>query len=321
MPQFLKQLGDAVPHPVAWGCVAIGIGFVLAGLASPIKAKADKKRNSRNIEAQSKGRWLQRLFVTLLVSGGILTGFGTWLTVEGGETNAQRLLDQTRKENDEARRESKAKLEMVLNALNAAKQEQTRLLTDEKIKGLQKDIVAWLDDFAARKSDKQRQLEEARLANVQRESQISADAAPVFSFVLRIVEESLRAYVKRTGADIEIMLRPLPQNYYENGVNNPARVIRFSSAGQWQFELIANLPANETQAPRLDIRCIGKDRREGVLMITPSRPTKKLFVQGWGILPTPDTSAIFGEYELEGYEETLGRVLQRLIEAQLAQMP
>jgi hypothetical protein len=49
MLQFLKLVIDAIPHPVIWGCVSIAIGFIFAGFAGPIKVKADKKRNSRNV--------------------------------------------------------------------------------------------------------------------------------------------------------------------------------------------------------------------------------------------------------------------------------
>lgn len=321
MLQFIENLTNAIPHPVPWGCVAIAIGFVLAGLAGPIKGRADKKRNSRNLETKNKSRWLQRLFIALLILGAVFTGFGTWLTVKGGEINAQKLFDETRRENDEARIEYRAELKRVLSALNAAKQEQTRLLTDEKIKGLQKDLLAWVDDFTVRKPDKQRQLEAAKLASSQLEIQITAEAAPVYSFMLRMVEESLRAYAKRTGLKIQIDVRPLPENYYQPNVNNPARIVHFPGDKQWRFDVIANAPAREEQPPRLDIDFYDNGRRRGAVWILANRGAKKLTIQGWGVLPTPDPSTIFGEYEIDDYEGTLGRVLQRLIEAELAQIP
>jgi len=63
------------------------------------------------------------------------------------------------------------------------------------------------------------------------------------------------------------------------------------------------------------------DKRSGFLDIYETANGKKLHVTANGILPTPDVSSISGDYDVEGFEETLGRILQRLVEAQLLQTP
>lgn len=317
----LQRLADAFPHPILIGCIAIGLGLVLAGFAGPVRSRSDRARNAKNPLKKRNARKLHALFVAMLLVAGALTAAGTALTINGGQMSAADILRQTREENDRASREYQAKLSTVLSALNSAKQEQTRLLTDEKIKGLQKDLLAWVDDFSARKSDKQRQFDEAKLANTQKEIQQSSDVAPVFSFVLRVLEESFRTYAKKTGSEIQLSLRPLPENYYEADINSPPRSIRFKGEAVWSISVNASPPAERENAIVLVISFTSSDKRGGSLYIYETNKGTKLHVTGSGTFPTPDTSRILGDYEVAGYEETLGRILQRLVEAQLIQTP
>jgi hypothetical protein len=325
---MVQRVIDSIPHPIAFGCIAIAVGALAFTLAGPIKSKLDQARRSKRDTTRAKALRFRLYYAVLLAAGVLLTAAGTGLTINGGQINAvamakqaQALLDQTRQENERASKEYQAKLQTVLNQLNAAKQEQTRLLTEEKIKGLQKDLLGWVEDFGKRRTDKQKQFEEAKIANTQKEIQMSADATPVFAFVLRTIEESLKIYAKKYSADIQIDLRPLPQNCFEAAVNSPPRSVKFKGDASWTIYVNANPPPSEDNPIVMSIQFVSVDKRSGSLQIYEQRKEKKLQVTGGGILPTPDAAQIFGQHDIDNYEEALGRILQRLVEAQLIQTP
>lgn len=116
-------------------------------------------------------------------------------------------------------------------------------------------------------------------------------------------------------------MRPLPQNYFVAGVNDPPREIRFKGGAFWRIVVSASSPPNEDNPINLTLNFVSTDGRHGNVNIYENKKAKKLYVNGGGILPTPDSARIFGDYEIENYEETLGRILQRLVEAQLIQTP
>lgn len=324
----LQQILDSVPYPTGVGCIAIGLGFVVAGLASPIKSKADRARKARTAVNRAPARKLRIQFFLTLLGGALLTAGGTWLTLNGARLDsdakakeAKGLLDQTRKENDQARKDFEARLQTVLVALNAAKTAQTNLLTDEKIKGFSKDVLQWADDFSKRKPDKQREFEQAKIATTQQEIQISADSMPLFSFTLRFIQQIVDAYEKRSGEKFSVSLAPLPQNFYDPKINNTSRMIRFAGDGQWQFSVNANPPANESNPPMLQVNFTSTEGRSGQLWMRRSSDGKKFEVRGGGILPIPDSAAVFGEYQMEDYEDSIRRIFERLLEGQLSQNP
>ena len=324
-----QTLIDAIPHPIPIGCIAITIGFILAGLASAVKTNADRSRNSRKPENKRKSHRLQRLFIVVLVLGGFLTGFGTLLTINGGRLNgdaqakaAQTLLDATRKENEEARKEYTKQLQMVLLAVNAAKQEQTRLLTEERLKVIGNDLSQWVEDFAKRRPDKQRQFQQARVAQRQKEIQISSDSAQLFSLIMRFVEDLSRAYGKQTGVALEIKIPPFPEDYYDPAAaTSGERYIRFGGKSQWTFYVYTSAPANEDNPPYLQIVMTDPTGRSGVVNVQRMPKSNKFVVNGSGTLPVPEASSLFQEYELDNFEQTLKRVIQRFLEAQLLEAP
>ena len=326
----IQRLFDAIPHSVVFGCIGIALGVVVVGFASPIKSKADRARGSRAQGSRRRARRLHWSFVLLLVLGAALTGLGTWLTINGARSDAatqvkvaQDLLDQTRKENEQARKEFDAKLQTVLVALNAAKAEQTRLLTEEKIKGIRTNFLQWADDFASRKSDKQRQFEQARIAERQKEIQISSESMPLFLFITRFVQEVLSAYIKQAkdATEIRINMPALPENFYDVTANQTPHNIQFGPKAHWDFYVYGNLPATEDQTPYLRINFNSSEGRNGWVEIRKIPKTKKFAVGGGGTLPVPNATALFGEYETEDYEETIRRIFQQFIEGQLVDVP
>jgi len=93
----------------------------------------------RSDKTRATVKRLRISYAAFLIAGVLLITAGTGLTINGGQINAtnqaqqaQLLLDKTREENKRAGDEYRAELAKVLSALNAAKQEQTRLLADER---------------------------------------------------------------------------------------------------------------------------------------------------------------------------------------------
>jgi hypothetical protein len=313
----LQQILDSIPYPTAVGCVAIGLGFIVAGLASPLKSKADRARKARAPEKRAPAKTLRIQFALTLLCGALLTAGGTWLTHNGARLESER----TRKENEQARKDLELRIQNILVALNAAKAEQNRLLTDEKIKGFSKDVLQWADDFQKRKPDKQREFEQARIAATQQEVQISSDSMPVLSFALQSIQQIVEAIQKKSGETFKISLRPFSQNFYDSKINSPSRTIQFFGDARWDLSISASPPAQESNPPSLYINFTSTDGRNGHLYIRRNSDGKKFFVGGGGILPIPNSTAIFGEYDMNGYEDAIRRIFQRLMEGQLSQSP
>jgi hypothetical protein len=328
MFESIQRAMGEIPHPIFVGCVAIGLGVLATGFASPFKSKADRAQKSRVPATRTRARAFRAGFISLLIIGAILSGFGTWLTINGARADAavqvaaaQKLLDQTRKDNDQARKEFDSKLQTVLVALNAAKQEQTRLLTEEKIKVIRNDFLQWAQDFANRKPDKQRQFEQAKIAQKQQEIQITAESMPLFSFTIKFVQEALRAYSKQAGKDFKVDLPGLPENFYSADANKSQRVIQFTNTAGWSFTINANLPAREDVPPILAIQFTDSGGRNGFLYMTRIPNATKFRIWGSGTLPEPQSSTIFGDYEMENYEDAISRAFRPLIEGQLLDTP
>jgi hypothetical protein len=79
------------------------------------------------------------------------------------------------------------------------------------------------------------------------------------------------------------------------------------------------LPAQESNQPLLNLGFTSTEGRNGSMYFQRSADGKKFYVRGGGTLPVPNTATIFGEYPMEGYEESVSRILQRLVEAQVLQ--
>jgi hypothetical protein len=313
----LQQILDSIPYSTASGCVAIGLGFIVAGLASPIKSRADRARKARTPEKRAPATKLRVQFFLTLLLGALLTAGGTWLTLNGARLDAEHM-QQT---NDKARKELEAKIQNILVALNTAKAEQNRLLTDEKIKGFSKDVLQWADEFQKQKPDKQREFEQAKLAETQQEIQISGDSMPLFSFTIQTIHQLIEAIQKRSGESYKLDLRPLSQNFYDTNINSPIRSVKFAGDAQWQISIGAYLPANENNTPVFSVSFTSVEGRGGSLSMRRSSDGKTFSIGGGGTLPFPNSAAIFGEYQMNDYEDTIRRVFQRLLEGQLSQSP
>jgi hypothetical protein len=207
-------------------------------------------------------------------------------------------------------------------AIRAAKQEEARTRTEDKINIIQDNFHQWAEDFVKRRPDKQRQLQEAKNASLQKELQISSESTPLFSYVIRFVEEAVRAYSKQSGQKIRTDIPPLPDNFYASDANNIDRSIRFSGGkASWTFNVSTNLPARDDQAPQLVVTLTNAEGRGGTIYVSIAPKTGRFNVSGSGILPTAEVTQMFGQYDLAKYEETIRQVFQPLLEAQLTETP
>lgn len=312
----IESLVDAIPHPIVIGCAAIGLGLIIAGFASPVKSRSDRVRNSKTAERRRKGTRLRWLFGAMLLLAGILTAAGTGLTINGGRIDADKKAAETREENERARGELDRQFRTVLAALNAAKQEQTAALTEQRLKAIGNDVTQWAQEFALQLPDKERQFDEARTAERQREIQLCSDSAPLFNFTISFVERAARAYAAQSGAHIEIHLPPLPQNYFDTDANVP-RYVKFGEKSDWGFRVIVSAPVNQQNPPQLYVSLSGPRGRGGNLWISRSADGKKFSFGGGGLLPVADGPKLFHEYDMEGFEQTIDSLCRHFLEAQL----
>jgi hypothetical protein len=204
--------------------------------------------------------------------------------------------------------------------LNAARAGTDRLLTEERIKIIGNNFDEWAQDFANRKPAAQRQLDLIRLAERQKEIRISSDSTQLFLLVIRFIEDVVRAYEKRTGDHFEIAhADSLPQNLYDvSGSGN--RTIQFGGPARWEFVVFANQPANEEVPPTLRIIMTSAERRTGFVDLRRLTKEGKFSITGGGALPLPNASALFKEYDFNGFEEIVRNVFRQFVEAQLAQI-
>ncbi len=213
-------------------------------------------------------------------------------------------------------------MQEMLLAIHAAKQEEGRRQTEEKINIIQDNFLQWAEDFTKRRPDKQRQLEQAKNASIQKEIQISTESMPLFSYVVRFTEEAVRAYSKQTGHQIRTDIPPLPGNFYAADANNIERVIRFPGGkAMWSFSTNANPPARDDQTPTLSISFTNSEGRGGNINIQIIPKTGRFNINGSGILPSPEAAQWFGQYSLVKSEDTIRQFFQPLIEAQLTETP
>ncbi len=212
-------------------------------------------------------------------------------------------------------------MQEMLLAIRAAKQEESRHQTEEKINIIRDNLLQWVEDFEKRRPEKQRQLEQAKSASLQKELQISSESTPLFSYVIGFVQQAFRAYAQK-GHPLRVDLPLLPDNFYAPDANAIERSIRFSGGkAQWSFSVSACPPARDDQAPQLQINFANAEGRGGTIYVSIIPKTGRFNIGGSGILPSPDAQQSFGQFSLDKYEDTIRQVFQPLIEAQLTETP
>jgi hypothetical protein len=250
------------------------------------------------------------------------------------ERNAKVLeqLQAQKAVNAQSEQEFREKFQAVLVQLDAAKHEDSKKITEEKIRVIQKDFAEWATNFVnnypalkvdidrARLDSEQGKLP-SQISETKKEIQISEETFSVISFAVRNVQELVRNYSERTGSKITVASWELPQNFYEKPVEYE---IRFNTNAVWKFHVEAYRPAGNFNHPAWfpSLRIAFKDFRgkdSGSLTLE-TKPTEKKFWMNYeSFIPKPDPAAVAGDRDLSGYETPVREVVQQIIEAQLVQ--
>ena len=232
--------------------------------------------------------------------------------------------------NARSEREFREKFQQVLIQLNAAKQEDSKRITEEKIHVIQKDFSDWATNFVNNlpriksefdktKQDFEQGKLQAQIDEVKKEIQLSQQSYAVLSFAIRYTQETIRAYAKQRGKEIKIDSINLPENFYEK---ETAYEIRLTEKAIWKFAVAARRPAGENAfaAPNLTITFTDSEGKEsGKLRLLLILGTKTFSMRYQAAVPSPDPNTIAGNRDLTDYETPIREVFQRVIEAQLVQ--
>jgi hypothetical protein len=245
-----------------------------------------------------------------------------------------KILEELREQkriNNRSEQEFREKFQIVLVQLNAAKHEDSKKITEEKIRVIQKDFSEWATNFVKNlprirsdldktKTESEQAQIQAKIDEVKKEVQISQQTFPVISFAVRYVQEAVRAFRKQTGKEIKVETWELPENFYEKASEYE---IRFNTNVIWKLRIVGRRPAGQLPlmfSPSLRIEFTdARGKQSGDLWLR-TDPTGKQFSMTYSaVVPTPDPKTISGNRDLADYEAPIREVFQRVIEAQLAQ--
>ncbi len=274
------------------------------------------------------------MFWVAVVLGCSANAWGTWLTIKGGEdkTNeSERTVteelrgarDEVRKARDENSKvagEFREKLQTVLNKLNAATQEYSRKITEEKIRVIRNDLTKWADEFVTSSpgmkntlAQFKRELSEKRNEETQKQIEITGQVFPSISYAVKFVQESVRAYAKKTSGPVIIDNGELPDNFYDG----KTLTIRFKSGATWLFQLACSQPADESRPPALLILFSDSIGSAGGITLTPRPIEKKLEISYNAAGPTLGLASFSKVSDLSTFETAIQESFQKVIEIQL----
>ena len=321
------------------GCVIVGISTVCLALAGILKSKGDKAAASRKKEENAKSARIYIRYALALLICGAWTFYGTLLTKHAADKAAQNAEQVQRETNDRIagmERKFGEKIQAILVKLNAAKQEDSQKITEEKIRAIQSDFSQWAEDFVTNMPTEKSKFAQLKIAlqkkqteetdkEIQRQKQESGGLYPVYSFAIRFLQESVRAYASKTGnTNILIDSLELPENLYGKQTSGN---IHFTNAlwnlnilGGWMLAThdwsFAAYPSFEDNRPFLKITFGNQE----VFYLRINDQGKKMTIRYTTRLPTPNPEKINGEYDLSDYESRIKDDLQRIIVAQLLQL-
>ncbi len=248
---------------------------------------------------------------------------------ESKEKNTRILeeLHEQRTANTRSEFEFREKFQAVLVQLNAAKHEDSKRITEEKIRVIQKDFNEWATNFVKNQQMAQRDFDnakrdfeqtklQAQIEETKKEIQATELSFPVISFAVRYVQEAVRAFAKQTGKDIKVDAFEFPENFYEKRTTNQ---IQISTNAAWKFTIQAGRPVvSGYPSLRIDFTD-SKGQASGRLWLRTDTSSKKFSMIYQAPVPKPDPATIAGDRDLSDYETPIREVFQRVIEAQLVQ--
>ncbi len=331
-------------------CIVIGSGTLVVALSALLKSKGDRAGASRKKDEQHKSTRYYVLYAVTLLIGCGMTAFGTWLTKRAGDEPSKKLNADTarmlreikeehartlqaQKEQDERTvRELREERQAILVKLNSAKREDSKKITEEKIRVIQKDFAQWAENFATnlptRRSEfaqlkvdfQKAQIENAN-KNLQRQVRVSGETYPALSWAIRVVQESVRAYVNKTGKQATIEPLDLPENFFEKTTES---AIRFGGKAVWKLSVTAagrpliQPGIGPRRTPYLKINFVDfNGQQAGTFSLVPQPEAKKLSISYSASFQTPNTASISGDRDMSDYEDAITSALQPVIEAQL----
>ena len=327
-------------HQTIVGCIIIGTSTVCLALSGLLKSKGDRAAASRKADEKAKSRRIYAQYLFAIIICGAWTFYGTFLTKEAADKAAQkagRIQTETRDQISAMERKFGEKIQAVLVKLNAAKQEDSERITEEKIRVLKNDFSEWAEEFVTNMpTEKQRfaqmkvglqkkQDQEANQITLE-QKQRSAQSYPVFSFATRFLEESVRAFAAKTSnTNIVISKMELPENLFEKPMDAH---IRFNTNAIWTISTLRGwTPAVQHRRGydinqpyfRLTFRD-SHDQQSGEFHIQIDKAGNKMTFFYSTSLPTPNPESINGEIDFDAYESTTRAALQKIIKAQLLQL-
>lgn len=317
------------------GYTVIASGTLVLALSGIVKSKAE--RSAAEESQKSRRYWI--LFWIIVLFGCGLSGLGTWFTKRGGNEAAQRSLADIKKENDRALkaqreqdektvRELREERQSILAALNAAKRDESKRITEEKIRVIRGDFGQWAEAFAtnfsARKAEFaqvrgefQKSKIEAENKQVQEQMRISAQCYPSISFAARVVEESLQMFAKKASiTNVVITNLNIPENLFRRPVSD---VMTLGSGSNSVWRCIVG-SGRTPGAPYLNLpyyKLVLPHKRGGMpetLSVYVDCESQKLFVFFTTDMVTAEISSMVGEHPLTDYETLLRTMLQAVIE-------
>ncbi len=231
-------------------------------------------------------------------------------------------LKDAKDSNDRMRLEFREKFQTVLIQLNAAKTEDSKKITDEKIRVIQKDFNDWADMFIKNlpkiKGEYSKTQEEVNRKQLQAHAdedrahaQISQGAYQIIDFTRRYVEGMVVAYGKKASKEVKIDSTALPDSFYLKECVYP---IRITTNAVWQLHVgVSSVPC---------LRIVFQDSKgnQSATLLLDVDPTRKIYAINYSAtVPFPDPAKVNGAFEFPDYETKIRETLQPIIETQLSQ--
>jgi hypothetical protein len=313
-------------HEGLVGMILVGIATVGSALSGILKSKGDAYAKSA---APSEKFWPYFWWITCIVTGVFLSGFGTWLTKRSGDAAA--------KEAHKIDLKFAEQLHDMAARLDAAKRSDSQELTDAKMQVLKTEFRDWAQDLSANlPAERQQFLQLKKQLEIKNKEE--ADSAvrdqierserffPVFSFAIQFMEGSVSNFAKVNGyTNVVIDKFALPKNFYSNNITGR---IRIGENARWEASISRGWSKRtqyedgphyiDPNEPYLVFIFHGKhDTETGHLVVQVSHDYSKIRINYETTLPVPDTNIINGDFEKSDYEDALKRALREIIKAQL----
>lgn len=250
----------------------------------------------------------------------VLTVIGVFVAVGAQYTEASRQrIQETRQREANARTEGefREKFQAVLVQLNAAKHEDSKRITEEKIRVLEKEFTQWALAFDKNKTKIKGDLEQLRaqtqIETTKKEILSSEQFYPVISFTVRYIQKMVSAFAKQSGKEIVIDPVELPQNFYEKPTEF---AIHFPGKTIWNLKVMAGRPAFQNGPNLTVIFTDSESRPSGSCHVFTYPETSTFHIIYQPIFPVPGFSAPEQE-GLTNFESSIRTSFQTIIETQL----